>query len=49
MGKEGEALLLYSGRRSGSRALAAINAGADGHAAMHDETRHCVASESWDH
>jgi hypothetical protein len=35
---------LYSGgRRSGSGALAAINAGADGHAAMHDETRHCAA------
>jgi hypothetical protein len=44
MGKEGGALLLYNDdRQSGGGALAAINAGANGHAAMHDETRHCAA------
>jgi hypothetical protein len=43
MEKEGGALLLYNnGRRSGSGELAAINTGADGHAAMHDETLHCI-------
>jgi hypothetical protein len=47
MGKEVGALLLYSGgRRSSSGALAAINAGADGHAAMNDEMLHCVTWES---
>jgi hypothetical protein len=38
---------LYSGgRRSGSGALPAVNAGAHDHAAMHDETLHCAVWES---
>jgi hypothetical protein len=36
--------LLYNG---GSWALAPVNAGTDGHVAMHDEMLHCVAWESW--
>ena len=49
MNKNRRALLMYSGgRRSGSGSLDAINTGADGHTAMHDETRPCVAWENWD-
>jgi hypothetical protein len=44
MVKEAGTLLMYSGdRRSGSGALDAIYVGADGHAAMHEETRPGVA------
>jgi hypothetical protein len=49
MGKEAWALLMYNGgRRSGSGTLGAINTGANGHTVMHDETRPCVAWESYD-
>ena len=49
MGKEAGALLMYNGgRRSDSGSLDAINVGADGHSAMHDETRLCAAWEIWD-
>jgi hypothetical protein len=40
--------MYISGRGSGSGSLDAINAGADSHTAMHDETRSCVAWEIWD-
>jgi hypothetical protein len=44
MNKNRMALLMYiGGRRSGSESLDAINAGADGHATMRDETHPCVA------
>jgi hypothetical protein len=35
------------GKRSGNGSLDAINAGADGHAAIHDETRPCAVREIW--
>jgi hypothetical protein len=34
------------GKRSGSGSFGRNNAGADSHAAMHDETR--IAGENWD-
>ena len=49
MNKNRRALLMYNiGRRSDSGSLDAINAGAEGHVAMYDEMRPCVAWENWD-
>jgi hypothetical protein len=46
MGKEAGTLLMYSGgRRSGNGSLDAINADADGHATMHNETHPCASWE----
>jgi hypothetical protein len=46
-GRRGRPLLYRGARQGGSGMLAAINVGVDSHAAMHDETIHCVAWESW--
>jgi hypothetical protein len=45
-GRRVRSLLSSGGRRGDNGELVVINAGVDGHMAMHDETLHCVTLKS---